>query len=71
MVSYLCNILGVLCSGYYRYFSSVIIEKCKSNEIRDLESKENILKAYNFKNRKKSPRKLELYLLTILGLIII
>ena len=52
MISYLCNISGVSRSGYYRYFSSATIEKRKSNEIKDLESKENILKAYNFKNRK-------------------
>ena len=49
MISYLCNISGVSRSGYYRYFSSATIEKRKSNEIKDLESKENILKAYNFK----------------------
>ena len=35
MISYLCNISGVSRSGYYRYFSSAIIEKRKSNEIKD------------------------------------
>ncbi|MBM6837318.1 IS3 family transposase [Clostridium saudiense] len=62
MVSYLCNISGVSRSGYYRYFSSVTIEKRKSNEIKDLESKENILKAYNFKNRKKGAKQIKMTL---------
>lgn len=39
MVSYLCNISEVSRSGYYRYFSSVAIEKRKFNKIKDLESK--------------------------------
>lgn len=38
-VSYLCNISEVSRSGYYRYFSSVAIEKRKFNKIKDLESK--------------------------------
>ena len=42
MISYLCNISGVSRSGYYRYFSSATIEKRKSNEIKDLESKESL-----------------------------
>ena len=62
MISYLCNISGVSRSGYYRYFSSAIIEKRKSNEIKDLESKENILKAYNFKNRKKGAKQIKMTL---------
>ena len=59
MISYLCNISGVSRSGYYRYFSSATIEKRKSNEIKDLESKENILKAYNLKIVKKVLNKLK------------
>ena len=62
MISYLCNISGVSRSGYYRYFSSATIEKRKSNEIKDLESKENILKAYNFKNRKKGAKQIKMTL---------
>lgn len=38
-VSYLCNISEVSRSGYYRYLSSVAIEKRKFNKIKDLESK--------------------------------
>lgn len=56
MLSYLYNISGVSRSGYYKHFSNVTVQKRKSNEVRDLESKENILKAYNFKNRKKGAR---------------
>lgn len=46
-------------SKYYKYFSSISVKNYKSNEIRDLEIKENILKAYNFKVRKKVLYKLK------------
>lgn len=62
MLSYLCNISGVSRSGYYKHFSNVTIQKRKSNEVRDLESRENILKAYNFKNRKKGARQIKMIL---------
>lgn len=56
MVSYMCDISGILRSGYYKYFSNTTTEKRNSDEVRDLESKENILRDYNFKNRKKGAR---------------
>ena len=62
MLSYLCNISGVSRSGYYRYFSSVSINNRKSNEVRDLEIKENILRAYNFKRRKKGAKQIKMTL---------
>lgn len=62
MVSYICRISCVSRSGYYKYFSSSAIENRKSNEVRDLESKENILNAYNFKNRKKGARQIKMTL---------
>lgn len=62
MLSYLCNISGVSRSGYYKHFSNVTVKKRKSNEVRDLESRENILKAYNFKNRKKGARQIKMIL---------
>ncbi|MBN1066380.1 IS3 family transposase [Clostridium botulinum] len=62
MISYMCKISGVSRSGYYKYFSSTTMEKRQSNEVRDLESKENILKAYNFKNRKKGARQIKMTL---------
>ena len=62
MLSYMCNISGVSRSGYYRYFSNVVAEKRKSNEVKDLEIKENIFKAYNFKNRKKGAKQIKMTL---------
>lgn len=62
MVRYMCDISCVSRSGYYKYFSSTTIKKRKSNEVRDLESKNNILKAYNFKNRKKGARQIKMIL---------
>lgn len=62
MISYLYNILEVSCSGYYKHFSNVTVQKRKSIEVRDLESRENILKAYNFKNRKKGARQIKMIL---------
>lgn len=68
MVSYMCNISCVSRSGYYKYFSNSTIEKRKSNEVRDLESKENILSAYNFKNRKKGARQIKMTLNNYFGI---
>ena len=62
MLSYLCKISGVSRSGYYKYFSSTTVKKRQSNEVRDLEVKENILRAYNFKNRKKGARQIKMTL---------
>lgn len=62
MVRYMCDISCVSRSGYYKYFSSTTIKKRKSNEVRDLESRNNILKAYNFKNRKKGARQIKMIL---------
>lgn len=62
MISYMCNISGVSRSGYYKYFSSTAVKKRNANEVRDLESKENILKAYNFKNRKKGAKQIKMTL---------
>ena len=58
----MCNISGVSRSGYYKYFSSTAVKKRNANEVRDLESKENILKAYNFKNRKKGAKQIKMTL---------
>lgn len=62
MLSYMCKISGVSRSGYYRYFSSIIVKSRESNEVRDLEIKENILKAYYFKRRKKGARQIKMTL---------
>lgn len=62
MVSYLCQIAEVSRSGYYNYFSS------KSQDYRAVRDKEdelirdNIMKAYNFKGRKKGARQIKMTL---------
>lgn len=62
MVSHLCQIAEVSRSGYYNYFSS------KSQEHRSVRDKEdelirdNIMKAYNFKRRKKGARQIKMTL---------
>lgn len=59
----MCNISGVSRSGYYNYFSSTTTKKRKSNEVRDLAIKDNILMAYNFKNRKKGAKQIKMTLI--------
>lgn len=62
MVSHLCQIAEVSRSGYYNYFLS------KSQEHRSVRDKEdelirdNIMKAYNFKRRKKGARQIKMTL---------
>ncbi len=68
MLSYLCNILGVSRSWYYKHFSNVTVQKRKSNKVIDLERIENILKAYNFKNRKKGARKIKMILSNVFNI---
>lgn len=62
MTSYLCALVGVSRSGYYNYFSSK--SEClrsKRND-KDLEIKNVILAAFNFKNRKKGARQIKMTL---------
>ena len=54
MISYLCKVAGVSRSGYYKYFSSESKDLRKSRENKDILSKENVLKAFNFKGRTPS-----------------
>ncbi|EEH96696.1 hypothetical protein CSBG_00322 [Clostridium sp. 7_2_43FAA] len=68
MLSYLCNISGVSRSWYYKHFSNVTVQKRKSNKVIDLERIENILKAYNFKNRKKGARKIKMILSNVFNI---
>jgi len=53
MVSYLCEAVGVSRSGYYNYFSDKSTQMRKEIENNDKILKDNILKAYKFKGRKK------------------
>lgn len=62
MVLYLCEIAGVSRSGYYNYFS---LQSRKQREKQDAEDeivKEIILKAFNFKGRKKGARQIKMTL---------
>jgi putative transposase len=62
MVSYLCVIAGVSRSGYYNYFSVKSQEQRKLKDEKDEVVKEIILKAFQFKNRKKGARQIKMTL---------
>ena len=62
MTSYLCEIAGVSRSGFYKYFSTASISVRKFKEEKDKVLKENVLKAFNFKNRKKGARQIKMVL---------
>ncbi len=63
MVSFLCDICGVSRSGYYNYFSIRSQERRKIWEEQEKLLKKNILKAFNFKNRKKGARQIKMTLM--------
>ena len=52
-IRYLCELSGVSRSGYYNYFSNQTTLNRSKQDLQDYEAYENILKAFNFKNRKK------------------
>lgn len=62
MVSYLCEAVGVSRSGYYNYFSNKAAEKRKERENNDKVLRDNILKAFKFKGRKKGARQIKMTL---------
>lgn len=62
MLKYLCKIAGVSRSGFYNHFSAPSQEKRHLREIADEELKENILKAYRFRRRKKGARQIKMTL---------
>ncbi|MGX4667643.1 IS3 family transposase [Cerasibacillus sp. JNUCC 74] len=63
MVSFLCDICGVSRSGYYNYFSLQSQERRRAREEQDKLLKKNILKAFNFKKRKKGARQIKMTLM--------
>lgn len=70
MITYLCKISYVSRSGFYRYFSEKAIETRKLKEDKDEILRENILKAFNFKNRKtKGARQIKMILKGELNLV--
>lgn len=62
MISYLCKVAGVSRSGFYRYFLSKNEKLRKSKEEEDILAKENVLKAFNYKGRKKGARQIKMVL---------
>ena len=62
MVEYLCEIAGVSRSGYYQYFSAKSHEQRKRKNEKDEKVKEIVLKAFNFKGRKKGARQIKMTL---------
>ncbi len=62
MVSYLCAVSGVSKSGYYNYFSVDSQKRRKRKEENDQLVKEIILKAFQFKKRKKGARQIKMTL---------
>lgn len=62
MVSYLCELVGVSRSGYYRYFSEEAQLNRQAHDQSDETIKEIILKAFNFRGRKKGARQIKMTL---------
>lgn len=62
MITYLCKITSVSRSGYYNYFSIKSQNSRNQRNEQDELLKDNILKAYNFKGRKKGARQIKMTL---------
>lgn len=62
MISYLCRILRVSRSGYYNYFSSKSQKAREKRFMKDESVRDIILKAFNFKRRKKGARQIKMTL---------
>jgi putative transposase len=62
MLSHLCRVSGVSRSGYYNYFSIESQKFRKQCDNQDKAVADIILKAYNFKGRKKGARQIKMTL---------
>ncbi|MFC0613629.1 IS3 family transposase, partial [Scopulibacillus daqui] len=69
MVSYLCEAAGVSRSGYYNYFSEKSQKQRELTDKKDEGVKEIILKAFNFKRRKKGARQIKMTLAGQFGVV--
>jgi putative transposase len=69
MISYLCKSLGVSRSGYYNYFSSKSQNARQKRDVKDESVRDIILKAFNFKRRKKGARQIKMTLKGEFGII--
>lgn len=67
-ISFLCKLTAVSRSGYYAYFSNTRIQNRFQKDLDDQILKENILKAYYFKNRKKGARQIKMTLQKVFGI---
>ncbi|WDV44089.1 IS3 family transposase [Clostridiaceae bacterium M8S5] len=68
-LEFLCSIAGVSRSGYYNYFSKFSIAYRHKRELSDERVKEIVLKAFNFKNRKKGARQIKMTLEDHFGIV--
>ena len=69
MTNYLCKIAGISRSGYYNYFSLRAQKLRKHRDNQDEVIKVSILRAYNFKGRKKGARQIKMTLQGQYGII--
>lgn len=68
MVTHLCKISKVSRSGYYKYFSIGSKNTRYKNNIADEILRDNILKAFNFKNKKKDAIQIKMVLQNEFGI---
>lgn len=68
MITHLCKVAEVSKSGYYAYFSTKRVNKREKNDSIDEKLKENILKAFNYKNRQKGARQIKMVLKSEYGI---
>lgn len=62
MVSYLCELVEVSRSGFYRYVSEEAQLNRQARDVADEKIKKIILKAFNFRRRKKGARQIKMTL---------
>lgn len=60
MVSYFCELLNVSRSGYYNYLNT--LDKQRNAELNDLEARDNILMAFNYRGYNKGSRSIKMLL---------
>lgn len=69
MISYLCETVGVSRSGYYNYFSLRSQKVRYQRDSEDEKIRDIILKAFNFKKRKKGARQIKMTLEGYFGIV--
>lgn len=60
MVSYFCELLNVSRSGYYNYLNT--LDRQRNAELNDLEARDNILMAFNYRGYNKGSRSIKMLL---------